>query len=85
MEGSNLWLSNLPIDNMVAHFWNTVVGSSMYVCNPIMVAPSENVVAPHICTIVKYGCITYSHVDVGLKQKYGCTRVFFGGDQSMVT
>ena len=59
--------ANLPIDNMVVHFWNMVVGSSKYGCNPIMVAPSENTVAPHICTIVKYGCITYSHVAMGLK------------------
>jgi hypothetical protein len=48
-------------------FWNMVVGSSMYGCDPIMVAPSENTVASHICAIVKYGCITYSHVDAGLK------------------
>jgi hypothetical protein len=60
--------TNLPIDNMVAHFWNImVVGSSMHGCDPIMVAPSKNMVAPHICAVVKYVCITYSHVNAGLK------------------
>ena len=44
---------------MVAHLWNMLVGSSMYGCDPIMVALSENTVAPHICAIVKYSCITY--------------------------
>jgi hypothetical protein len=66
-RGAIYGCANLPIDNMVAHFWNMVVGSSMYGCDPIMVAPSENLVAPHICAVVKYGCITYPHVDVGLK------------------
>jgi hypothetical protein len=66
-RGAIYGCANLPINNMVAHFWNMVVGSSMYGCNPIMVAPSENTVAPHICTIMKYGCITYSHDDAGLK------------------
>ncbi len=59
--------ADLHIDKMVVHFWNMVVGGSMYGCDLIMVAPSENTVAPHICAIVKYGCITYSHVAVGLK------------------
>ncbi len=66
-SGAIYGCTNLPIDNMVAHFWNMVVGSSMYGCDPIMVALSENTVGPHTCTIVKYGCITYSHVDAGLK------------------
>ncbi len=59
--------ANLPINNMVAHFLNMVVGSSMYGCIPTVVAPSENTVAPHICAVVKYGCITYSYVNAGLK------------------
>jgi hypothetical protein len=44
-----------------------VEGSIMYGWDPIIVAPSENMVVPHICAIVKYGCITYSHVGAGLK------------------
>ena len=66
-RGAIYGCTNLPINNMVVHFWNMVVGSSMYGCNPIMVAPSENTVAPHICAVMKYGCITYSHVNAGLK------------------
>jgi hypothetical protein len=46
--------ANLPIDNMVVHFWIImVVVCIMYGCNPIMVAPSENMVAPHMCAVVK--------------------------------
>ncbi len=60
--------ANLPINNMVAHFWNImVVVCIMYGCNPIMVAPSENTDLPHICTMVKYGCVTYYHVDAGIR------------------
>ncbi len=58
----------LPIDNMVAHFWNImVVVCIMYGCNPIMVALSKNTVVPHICAVVKNGCITYYHVDAGIR------------------
>jgi hypothetical protein len=67
LRGAIYGCANLPINNMVAHFWNMVVGSSMYGCDTIMVTPSENMVAPHICAVVKNGCITYSHVDAGLK------------------
>ncbi len=66
-RGAIYGCANLPINNMVVHFWNMVIGSSMYGCDPIMVALSENTVAPHICAVVKYDCITYSHVDMGLK------------------
>jgi hypothetical protein len=60
--------ANLPIDNMVAHFWNIMlVVCIIYGCNPIMIVPSENTVAPHICAVVKYGCITYYHVDAGIR------------------
>ncbi len=78
-RGAIYGCANLPINNMVAHFWNMVVGSSMYGCNPIMVAPSENTSAPRICAVVKYGCITYSRVDTGLKYNCGCARVFMAG------
>jgi hypothetical protein len=60
--------ANLPINNMIAHFWNImVVVCIMYGCDPIMGAPSKNTVAPHICTVVKYGCVTYYHVDMGIR------------------
>ncbi len=53
---------------MVAHFWNImVVVCIMYGCDPIMVAPSKNTVAPHIFAMVKYGCVTYFHVDMGIR------------------
>jgi hypothetical protein len=59
--------ANLPINNMVAHFRNImVVVCIVNGCNPILVALSENTVAPHICAVVKYGCITYYHVNVGI-------------------
>jgi hypothetical protein len=44
-----------------------VVVCIMYGCDPNMVAPSKNKVAPHICAVVKYGCITYYHVDAGIR------------------
>jgi hypothetical protein len=60
--------ANLPIDNMVAYFWNImVVVCIMYGCDPIMVAPFKNTVAPHICSVVKYGCVTYYHVNAGIR------------------
>jgi hypothetical protein len=58
----------LPINNMVAHFWNImVVVCIMYGWDPIMVALSKITVAPHICTVVKYGCVTYYHVNAGIR------------------
>ncbi len=67
-QGPIYGCANLPINNMVAHFWNImVVVCIMYGCDPIMVAPSKNKVAPHICAMVKYGCITYYHVNTGIR------------------
>ncbi len=60
--------TNLPINNMVAHFWNIMVGVCiMYGCNTIMVAPSKNTIAQHIWDVVKYGCATYYHVNAGIR------------------
>ncbi len=58
----------LHINNMVAKFWNIMVVVFIeYGCNPILVATSKNMVAPHICAVVKYGCVTYYHVDAGIR------------------
>ncbi len=67
-QGPIYGCTNLPIDNMVAHFWNIMeVVCIMYGCDHIVVAPSKNTVAPHICTVMKYGCVTYYHVDAGIR------------------
>ncbi len=67
-QGPICGCANLPINNIVAHFWNIMVEVYiMYGCDPNMVAPSKNMVAPHICTVVKYGCVTYYYVNMEIR------------------